>query len=285
MLLINKLENSKNYKKSSINTYKSILKAIKLEDCTEKNLKGNIIDLCDRIEESKFKNAGVYYNIVLLLYKLCDYNEDEMTYLKDKCLKAIKKADNIRKNEKLNYDENRFEYNLSDVQKVRNKLREKAVLTKDKNDYIDLLISALYSDDKFGPKRAIDIMNLKWDNFDYKNRILKFTTIKNNFDYESKPLSDEIFNPLELLYHLRSKHQPYIILTKKNEKFERQNFGKRFKQIFEELPKLNFQNIRTLWASSSYKKSNGDIKAVVNHAYELNHNMSSHFSSYLSPIN
>jgi integrase len=283
MSLIKKLEDTGNYKKNSIQTYKKILKVIGLEDATEEDLKGKIPDIINKIKAGKYKNDKVYYNAVYLIYNLCNFDKNEMDLVKIEYKKSNKKNDIERRDSKIEYKSERFKYTLSDVQKVREKYKELYNKNKKPIDAVNYLLASLSCDDNFGPKRMVDLMNLKWSNVDIENRQIKFTAEKNDFKYTSKELSDDIFNPLELLYYLKLNKE-YVLVTKKNEPFGRQNISKRFKQIFKDLPGLNSQNIRSLWASEKYAKSN-KIKDVLEHAYELNHTIQSHYSSYLSPVN
>lgn len=281
MSLTQKLEATGKYKPNSIKSYKKNLKVLGLVDPLERDLKGNILNLIKKIKDGNYKNDKVYYNSLKLVYKLSNYDEIEMTILNKELEKANTKSDKERKEKKIEYNPERFKYNLSDVQKIRDEMKEIFNKSRKPEDLVNWLLASLYSDNEFGPKRMVDIMNLKWEHFDHDNKQIKFTSEKNGFKYTSKELSDDIFNPLEILFYLKLNKE-YILTTKKNEPFGRQNIGKRFKQVFKDLPELNGQNIRTLWASEKYSKSN-KIKDVLEQAFELTHTIQAHYASYLSP--
>eukprot|EP00037_Helgoeca_nana_P014393 m.134300 g.134300 ORF g.134300 m.134300 type:complete len:152 (-) comp22528_c0_seq9:2073-2528(-) len=87
------------------------------------------------------------------------------------------------------------------IQKYLDTLEQSNLDTKKPHQLAHWLIIALYCDEDFGAKRPVDICNLQRSNI--QGDCIVFTAQKNNFKYESEPLSDHILEPLRAILSSR----------------------------------------------------------------------------------
>jgi hypothetical protein len=246
---------------------------------TQENFKGKIKQYIEAIEKGNYKNNKIYFNVLKVFYSCCEYDKEEMKILDNKYKNACVKCDNERQETKTNEDTEHFKICYWELQAMRD-LHKKTYKTYGLfSDLINWLISALYCDENFGPKRPIDIINLRRENIDIKNRKIMFTAVKNNFKYESEPLSDEIWEPLKIVYD--KNYKSYLLLSSTLNKFSVETFNYRFKKYVFKSLNINPQICRRLYAS--YHWSEATPKQLLKQAYELNHTIGVHIESYISP--
>ncbi len=271
------LKLAEKYKESSIKSFSYCLKTINCYPVTEKNLKGKIKGLCKTIEQKDLKNKKCYYNALYQCYSRCNYNEAELTYLKDHLGRSQIKSDEIRHKKKIEEREENFEgftTTWTDLLIIKFKLRNIYYKSKLHSDLMNWLLVAFYTDEEFGPKRQSDIITLKKENFD-KN-CLHFKTIKNQFVYHSKAaLSKDILEPIKLA--IKKSPCEYILTNKKYKPLSSQHATIKIKNLLS----VSSQYLRRLWASRHYSYHPRPNK-LLEQAYELNHNITMHLTDYIA---
>lgn len=266
----------KTLKESSINTYLRQLKCLGLSEVTLASLKGNIANILNPDTLNKYANSKIYVNALLNVYKCVDYDEEEMSFLKAQFDSYATKSDNHRKQKKeesqaIGY----FHFDWEDLQDCYEYWQEQYASDHTTKSLTNWFITALYSDEQFGAKRPVDICNLRREHI-IDNKIV-FTSQKNQFKYESLPLSKHILEPLtELL--LRNKKQT-LILTPNSTKYAPDNFYRRLKQVLR-TDDANAQYLRRLWASYKYDQK-PSISELRRQAYELTHEIGTHCNDYV----
>lgn len=263
----------KTKKKSTVETYKRQLKCFGLSSISKDNLRGNIKLLVDGLIIKNYVNSKIYINALLNVYKYSNYDVDELEMLKNIYIEECFKSDIERKENKA--ENNEINYSWNEVQRIYLKCREKYFLNPSHYNLTNWLIASLYSDESFGIKRTIDIINLKKKNI--VNDEICFIAEKNKFSYESGKLSKRILKPLTLILKKIIDDNDFLILTINNAPYTTNNFLKRLKDIFGE---VNSQEMRKLWASYKYSQ-HPDPKELLRHAYELNHDIKTHLSDYV----
>ena len=277
MIIENKifLKLAEKFSSNSIKTWSRTLKSIGMLKVCEETLKGHIKSLIDTIKEKNCKSNKPYINAFRNCYLCCEYDKKEMDYLVSEWEESCNTADKERKQDK---DKQREEHtgfdikwsDIKNIHKVVDSKTSKSVYIH--SEVMEWLITSLYSDDTFGVKRCIDIVNLKRENI-INNKII-FTSQKNKFKYESKPLSNHILEPLN--YVLMNTTSKYIITNNKRLKITADVLTKRLNKIFGH----SSQYLRRLWASYHYSKQ-PTAQELINQAYELTHSIDTHLNDYV----
>lgn len=263
------------FKPSTINCYKKQLTCMTLNDVTETNLKGTIKGLINKFMTTGYSNKKAYINALRNIYKCSDYDEKELDYLNSEFERICKISDGERSEKKENTQEI-FHFSWSDLQDSYNTCESKYNQTGTLYDLTNWFISSLISDEQFGVKRIVDMINLTKNNIQ-ENRIV-FTAQKNGFEYESLPLSEHILKPLRLLMIANKKQT--LILSKKEVKYTSTNFLYRLREVVGN-NNVDSQYLRRLWASYLYSL-HPTPKQLIRHAYELNHKMDVHMNDYVT---
>jgi hypothetical protein len=266
-------------KVSTVEIYKRQLKCMGLTEITEYNLNGKIKKIVDDFMKMEYKNPKAYINALLNVYQLCNYEPDELEYLKNEFTDICKICDTQRMNNTETTDKKDFTCNWNEIQLKYLKAKEKYENKPNQYNLISWFIASLYSDDNFGVKRTIDIINLKKSNI-VENKIF-LVTEKNKFNYESKELSERILTPLNKIIENIDNNNSYLITTTNNRKYTTNNFLYRLKEIF---GNVDSQMLRRLWASYQYSKHPAP-KELLRHAYELNHSIEIHLNDYVTEYN
>lgn len=265
-------------RESTVNTYKRQLKCLGLDFIDENTLKGNIKEIVTNFMKKRYSTPKVYINALLNVYKVSNYDKEELNYLEEEFKGVCKTSDNTRENKKSEQQAEEFILTWDDLQ---NKYKEHEEIYYNNPTIYNLtnwFICSLYTDSQFGPKRSIDIINLTKYNFN--NNKISFTAQKNNFQYESLSLSNHILKPLILLINENKKQT--LILTSKGIKYDTNNFLHRLKEIFG--VKITCQMLRRIYASYMYSK-HPTPKELLRQAYELNHSIEMHLTDYVSEYN
>ena len=260
-------------KPSTIMTYTKQLKCLGLSSVDESNLKGHIQQYIDTLESKGYKNSKCYVNALLRTYECVDYDTDEINLLKHQYENHCNTSDAKRQQKKDDFDY--FFLSWRDLQHRYEYWRNMCKHYPTRDNYTCWLLCALYSDEHFGAKRSIDIVNLTRNSI--KGNCIEFTACKNNFQYKSQPLSNHILEPLNFVLNSHSKQT--VLLTPSGCKFSTDYFRKRFRLVMGE-DGVNTQYIRQLWASWKYSKR-PSAKELMNHCYELNHSADKHLSDYV----
>jgi len=259
-------------KESTINTFKRQLKCLGLNVIDENTLKGNIKTTIDEFMKKGYSTPKVYINALLNVYKVSNYDETEMKYLEKEFQRICISSDKEREIRKDEQQSEAFDVTWEDLQDKYKEHELKYMNNPSLYNLTNWFICSLYSDDQFGAKRSIDIINLTKSNV--KENIISFKAQKNNFIFESLPLSNHILKPLQLLMSKNDKQT--LILTKKGMKYDTNNFLHRLKEVFG----VDSQYMRRLWASYQYSK-HPSPKELLRQAYELNHTIEIHLSDYV----
>lgn len=271
--ILNKLLETK--KATTIETYKRQLKCLGLKEINESTLKGTVKGIVDEFMKKGYSTPKVYINALLKVYQVSEHDKEELLYLKQEFKRICDESDDERRQKKQEKQADGFEFTWGDVKECYEKMKkiynEKPTLYNLTNWFI----SAIYSDDSFGVKRTIDIINLTKSNIN--KDVIEFTANKNNFHYKSLPLSSHILTPLLLLMSKNQKET--LILTKSGLKYSTNNFLHRLHEIFGS--NIDSQYLRRLWASYHYSK-NPTAKDLLRQAYELNHSIEMHLTDYVS---
>jgi hypothetical protein len=266
-------------KQSSINVMQRSVKCIGLTSIFEETLKGNIKIYLHTLEGRNLKNKKIYVNALLNFYKCVNYDPTEMEFLTKYFTQQCSTTDRKRKEAKERSDETHwFRYNWDDLQETYQMWKRSYENSKSLFHLHNWLIVALYSDQSFGAKRPIDICNLKRSHI--KGDRICFTAQKNNFNYESQPLSEHILEPLREVLK-QTKGEALIVNTNSGRAHTPDTFYKRFKVAIGD-DDINAQKIRRLWASYKYSH-HPSARELLRHSYELNHNPTTHLEDYVMP--
>jgi hypothetical protein len=267
-----------NRKATTIYTYKRQLKCLGLSDINEQTLKGNIKTLIDTFMTKNYSTPKVYINALLNVYQVSEHDEDELNYLKSQFENICKSSDAKRQIKKEEQQEELFTFTWHDLQSTYKHWEETYNSNPTLYNLTNWFIISLLSDEQFGIKRSVDIINLSKANINDDS--ISFTAQKNNFKYQSQPLSEHILRPLKLLM-IQNKKQT-LILTSSGIKYNTNNFLHRLKEVLRD--NVNSQYLRRLWASYQYSK-HPSPKELMRQAYELNHSIEMHLSDYVSEYN
>ena len=277
MILTNQifLKLAEKFSANSINIWSRTLKAIGMSEVSQDTLKGHIKELIEAIKAKNYKSNKPYINALRNCYLCVDYDEDELKYLLSEWELACDTSDKSRKQDKDKQREEHtgFDIRWDDIQEEHEKIEART----GKNVYIhsdaiDWLVSALYSDEDFGIKRCIDIINLKRENI-VDNKIV-FKSQKNKFVYESKTLSNRILEPLKFV--LDNTTSEYIITNNKRQKISSESMTYKLNKLFG----CSCQYLRRLWASYHYAIQ-PTAQQLIRQAYELNHSIDTHLNDYV----
>lgn len=215
-------------------------------------------------------------NAVLNCYKHCDYEEQEMEMLKEKFDSYATKSDTERKKQKEQTRElDYFFFDWDDLQERYQHWKQEYNQFGCRNALINWVLSALISDEDFGCKRPSDICNLS--HYSIKDTKISFTTEKNKFKYESRPLSQHILEPLT--EKNKSLGYTYVLTTAKFTKFTPENLLHRLKKVLGRTD-VNFHSLRRLWASYKYSQ-HPKPQEFCRQIYELTHEANTHTNDYL----
>jgi hypothetical protein len=265
-------------KATTVYTYKRQLKCLGISEITEQSLKGNIKSLVDKFMTKNYSTPKVYINALLNVYQVCEFDEEELKYLKSQFDNICKSSDEMRQIKKEQQQSDLFTFTWDDLQRLYKHWEEIYNSNPTPYNLTNWFIISLLSDEQYGIKRTIDLINLSKANI--KNNTICFTAQKNNFKYESLQLSAHIMRPLTLLM-IQNKKQT-LILTSSGMRYTTNNFLHRLKEVLQS--NVNSQYLRRLWASYQYSK-HPTPKELIRQAYELNHDISTHLSDYVSEYN
>ena len=265
-------------KQSTINVRGRQLKMLGFSSIDENTLKGKIENAIETIESRNLANKKVYYHALLTVYKVSNHDNKELEYLEEKTLEAGKTTDKEREIKKENKYNESFNITWEQLKNTYYKLEKQCEeYPQNYNLARQWLLCALYSDNEFGPKRPVDIVNLKWDSI--KENKINFTAIKNGFEYTSKPLSEYIFKPL---IHIKKFNKgKHVFTSDKGLKYEVDSLNK---TVLKKMLNTTFQELRQLYASYMYSLKPSP-KELMRHAYELNHSLIVHIEDYVREYN
>jgi hypothetical protein len=263
-----------NRKESTVNTYMRQLKCLGLSNINEQTLKGNIKNIVDTFMTKGYSTPKVYINALLNVYQVSDYDADELEYLKSEFNRICEVSDKTRQTKK-EQSNTVFSFDWDDLQRTYQHWEDTYNETPTLHNLTNWFIIALISDEEFGVKRSVDIINLTKANI--KDDTIAFKAQKNKFVYQSLSLSQHILKPMHLLM-IQNRKQT-LILTPGGVKYNTNNFLFRLKEVLRS--DINSQYLRRLWASYHYSK-HPTAKQLLRQAYELNHSIDIHLSDYVS---
>ena len=261
-------------KESTVNTYMRQLKCLGLTDIDEHSLRGNIKSIVDTFMAKRYSTPKVYINALLNVYQVSQYDKEELDYLKSEFNKICDTSDKERQSKK-EQSNTVLSFDWEDLQRIYKHWEDTYNENPTLHNLTNWFIIALLSDEQFGVKRSIDIINLTKANI--IDNTITFKAQKNNFAYQSLPLSQHILKPMHLLMIKNFKQT--LILTSSGIRYTTNNFLHRLKEVLQ--GDVNSQYIRRLWASYTYSK-HPTAKQLLRQAYELNHSIDVHLSDYVS---
>ena len=261
-------------KETTVNTYMRQLKCLGLSDINEQTLIGNIKNIVDTFMTKGYSTPKVYINALLNVYQVSEYDNEELEYLKTEFNKICEISD-VNRQVKKEQSSDAFSFDWVDLQTTYEHWEDTYNNNPTLHNLTNWFITALLSDEEFGVKRTIDIINLRKSNIN--GNTICFKAQKNNFKYQSMQLSEHILKPMRLL--MIHNNMQTLILTPSGTRYNTNNFLHRLKEVTRS--DVNSQYLRRLWASYTYSK-HPTAKQLLRQAYEMNHDISTHLKDYVS---